>query len=106
MAAGTEALKHNFMLRGLFDKRGYFNLDQMTPAEYRSSKILDGHSYERIWLRGDELFTAGPGGKAELSQEGQRQLDDAMTAPPANGVYEYMNAPSPFKSTSANALAC
>jgi phospholipid/cholesterol/gamma-HCH transport system substrate-binding protein len=80
LAADTEALKHNFFLRGFFNRRGYFNLDRMTPAEYRSSKFLKGHSYERIWLSNDELFSAGPGDKEELSKEGQRQIDDAMTA--------------------------
>jgi phospholipid/cholesterol/gamma-HCH transport system substrate-binding protein len=80
LAADTEALKHNFFLRGFFNRRGYFNLDRMTPAEYRSSKFLQGHSYERIWLSNGELFSAGPGDKEELSKEGQRQIDDAMTA--------------------------
>jgi phospholipid/cholesterol/gamma-HCH transport system substrate-binding protein len=80
LAADTEALKHNFFLRGFFNRRGYFNLVRMTPAEYRSSKFLKRHSSERIWLSNDELFSAGPGGKEELSKEGQRQIDDAMTA--------------------------
>lgn len=80
MAEDTEALKHNFFLRGFFNRRGYFNLDRMTPAEYRSSKFLQGHSYERIWLSNDELFSAGLSDKEELSKEGQRQIDDAMTA--------------------------
>ena len=80
VAADTEALKHNFFLRGFFNRRGYFNLDRMTPAEYRSSKFLQGHSHERIWLSNDELFSTGPGDKEELSKEGQRQIDDAMTA--------------------------
>ena len=80
LAADTEALKHNVLLRGFFNRRGYFNLDRMTPAEYRSSKFLQGHSHERIWLSNDELFSTGPGDKEELSKEGQRQIDDAMTA--------------------------
>jgi phospholipid/cholesterol/gamma-HCH transport system substrate-binding protein len=80
LAADTEALKHNFFLRGFFNRRGYFNLDRMTPAEYRSSKFLKGHSYERIWLSNGELFSPGPGDKEELTKEGQRRIDDAMTA--------------------------
>jgi phospholipid/cholesterol/gamma-HCH transport system substrate-binding protein len=80
LAALTEALKHNFFLRGFFKKRGYFNLDQMTPAQYRSSKFLKGHSYERIWLKKNELFSSGPDDKEELTKEGQSEIDGAMSA--------------------------
>jgi phospholipid/cholesterol/gamma-HCH transport system substrate-binding protein len=80
LVAVTEALKHNFFLRGFFKRRGYFNLDQMTPAQYRSSKFLKGHSYERIWLSKNELFSSGPDDKEELTKEGQLQIDGAMSA--------------------------
>ena len=80
LAADTEALQHNLLLRGFFKRRGYFNLDQMTPAQYRSSKFLQGHSYERVWLSNNELFSSGPGDKEELTKEGQRQIDGAMSA--------------------------
>jgi phospholipid/cholesterol/gamma-HCH transport system substrate-binding protein len=80
LAALTEALKHNFFLRGFFKKRGYFNLDQMTPAQYRSSKFLKGHSYERIWLNKIELFSSGPDDREELTKEGQSEIDGAMSA--------------------------
>jgi phospholipid/cholesterol/gamma-HCH transport system substrate-binding protein len=80
LAAVTEALKHNFFVRGFFKRRGYFNLDQMTPAQYRSSKFLKGHSHERIWLSKNELFSSGPDDKEELTKEGQLQIDGAMSA--------------------------
>jgi phospholipid/cholesterol/gamma-HCH transport system substrate-binding protein len=80
LAAITEALKHNFFVRGFFKRRGYFNLDQMTPAQYRSSKFLKGHSHERIWLSKNGLFSSGPDGKEELTKEGQFQIDGAMSA--------------------------
>jgi phospholipid/cholesterol/gamma-HCH transport system substrate-binding protein len=80
LAAVTEALKHNFFLRGFFKRRGYFNLDQMAPAQYRSSKFLKGHSNERIWLSKNELFSSGPDDKEELTKEGQLQIDGATSA--------------------------
>jgi phospholipid/cholesterol/gamma-HCH transport system substrate-binding protein len=80
LVADSEALKRNFFLRGFFKRQGYYTLDQMTPAEYRSSKFLQGNSSERIWLSNDELFSSGSGETEELTQEGQRQIDDAMGA--------------------------
>ncbi len=80
LAAVTEALKHNFFLRGFFKRRGYFNLDEMTPAQYRSSKFLKGHSSERVWLSKNELFSSGPDDTEQLTKEGQSQIDGAMSA--------------------------
>jgi phospholipid/cholesterol/gamma-HCH transport system substrate-binding protein len=34
LAEDTEALKHEFFFRGFFKKRGFYNLDDVTPAEY------------------------------------------------------------------------
>lgn len=79
LTADTEALKHNFFLRGFFNRRGYFNLSRMTPQEYRSSQFVEGHSHERIWLSKSELFSSGPDGKEELTREGQQRIDKAMS---------------------------
>jgi phospholipid/cholesterol/gamma-HCH transport system substrate-binding protein len=80
LAAETEALKHNFFLRGFFKKRGYFNLHTMTPAQYRSSKFVKGHSYERVWLSHEELFSSTSDDKEDLTKDGQRQIDTVMSA--------------------------
>jgi hypothetical protein len=80
LVADSEALKRNFFLRGFFKRQGYYTLDQMTPAEYRSSKFLQGNSSERIWLSNNELFSWESGEREELTKEGQRQIDDAMGA--------------------------
>ena len=80
LVADSEALKRNLFLRGFFKRQGYYTLDQMTPAEYRSSKFLQGNSSERIWLSNKELFSSDSGEREELTKEGQRQIDDAMGA--------------------------
>ena len=56
LADDTEAAKHNFLLRGFFRNRGYYTLQEMDPAAYRSSKFLKGHSHERTWIEGETLF--------------------------------------------------
>jgi len=80
LAADTEALKHNFFLRGFFKRRGYFNLHHMTPAEYRSSKFVRGDSSERVWLRDKDLFTSGLNATEQLTEEGRRRIDSAIGA--------------------------
>ena len=35
MADGTEALKHNFLLRSFFRSRGYYSLANISPDLYR-----------------------------------------------------------------------
>ncbi len=80
MAADTEALKHNFFLRGFFKRRGYYNLQHMTPAQYRSSRFVKGNAADRVWLQAGALFSAGPQGREVLTAAGQAQVDSAMSA--------------------------
>lgn len=79
LADDTEAIKHNFFLRGFFKRRGFFNLNQMTPAQYRSSKFVKGHSSERVWLNGNELFIPRADETEDLSKEGQERIDEALS---------------------------
>ena len=37
-----DALKRNFLLRGYFHKRGYFDLAQISPADYRQGVLTRG----------------------------------------------------------------
>ena len=50
LADGTEALKHNFLVRGFFRKRGYFNLDRISPEKYRRDAAFTSRSNYRAWL--------------------------------------------------------
>jgi phospholipid/cholesterol/gamma-HCH transport system substrate-binding protein len=56
LAEGTEALKHNFLVRGYFKKRGYYNLADLSPATYRRERAFASQGHHRVWLSGSELF--------------------------------------------------
>ncbi len=63
LADNMEAMKHNFLLRGYFNRRGYFDLDAISPAEYRKGVLENGkRKAMRIWLADGVLFQTGPEG--------------------------------------------
>ena len=79
LADNMEAMKHNFLLRGFFNRRGYFDLDAISPAQYRNGVLENGkRKAMRIWLAAPVLFEEGPGGEV-LSAEGRSRVDSAMT---------------------------
>ena len=72
-------MKHNFLLRGFFNRRGYFDLDAISPAQYRNGVLENGkRKAMRIWLSSPVLFEEGPDGEV-LSAEGRSRIDSAMT---------------------------
>jgi len=79
LADGTEALKHNFLLRGFFRRRGYYNLDRISPDQYRRDAAFTSPANYRAWLSPSELFQAGSNGQEELSAGGKARLDGALT---------------------------
>jgi phospholipid/cholesterol/gamma-HCH transport system substrate-binding protein len=83
LAENTEALKHNFLVRGFFKDRGYYSLDRMTAAQYM--KVLNEHSCERVWLGRNDLFSAGPDGKEKLTKSGEARIETGM-----NGLIPYL----------------
>lgn len=79
LADNMEALKHNFLLRGFFNRRGYFDLDAISPADYRSGVLENGRrKAARIWLSSDVLFERRPDGTELLTDDGKARLDSAM----------------------------
>jgi phospholipid/cholesterol/gamma-HCH transport system substrate-binding protein len=79
LADGTEALKHNFLVRGFFRTRGYYNLDHISPERYRQDKIFTSPSNYRAWLSASNLFQEDRNGREELSAPGKALLDGALT---------------------------
>jgi phospholipid/cholesterol/gamma-HCH transport system substrate-binding protein len=75
----TEALKRNFLFRGMFNERGYYDLGTLSPDEYRSGKFA-GEDREplRIWLGAPILFAKAENGQEVLTDQGKQRLDKAM----------------------------
>jgi phospholipid/cholesterol/gamma-HCH transport system substrate-binding protein len=82
LAENMEALKHNFLLRGFFNKRGYYDLAQISPADYRQGALTKGSDRRlvRVWLRSDALLEpeAGHPDKEQLSEVGKDGVDAAI----------------------------
>jgi phospholipid/cholesterol/gamma-HCH transport system substrate-binding protein len=82
LAENTEALKRNFLFRGMFKERGFYEVPNLSPEEYRAGKFLDDNDREalRIWLGANVLFAASgdASGPEVLTDEGKRRIDLAM----------------------------
>jgi phospholipid/cholesterol/gamma-HCH transport system substrate-binding protein len=80
LAENTEALKRNFFFRGFFNRRGYFDLDDVTPAEYRQGALQTrDRRVLKIWLGANVLFETDAKGEERLSDGGRLRLDSAMS---------------------------
>jgi phospholipid/cholesterol/gamma-HCH transport system substrate-binding protein len=79
LAEGTEALKRNFLFRGFFRDRGFFDLDSVSRESYQAGALERERTALRIWIDADVLFESDPTSREErLSDDGRRRLDSAM----------------------------
>jgi phospholipid/cholesterol/gamma-HCH transport system substrate-binding protein len=73
----TEALKHGFLFRGFFKRRGYYSLARLTPEQYRNDKAFANPKHQRVWIQAGELFES-KGQTESLSKAGKARLDAAI----------------------------
>ena len=79
LAENTEALKHNFFFRGYFNRRGFFDLEDVGVEEYRKGVLeAAGRRPLRIWLRANLIFELDARGDERLSEAGRTRVDSAM----------------------------
>ncbi len=82
LAENMDALKHNFLLRGFFNGRGYFDLAQISPANYRQGVLTKGSDRRmvRVWLHSDALLEPEPGHpeRERLTEAGKAGVDTAI----------------------------
>jgi phospholipid/cholesterol/gamma-HCH transport system substrate-binding protein len=86
MADGTEALKHNFLLRGFFRSRGYYSLANMSADLYRKDRLFAAQNTDRAWLPADQLFHQNSNGEEELTSK-EDPLSTRRWRATANGFW-------------------
>jgi phospholipid/cholesterol/gamma-HCH transport system substrate-binding protein len=83
-AENMEALKHNFLVRGFFRDRGFFNLEEISPDAYRKGALTKNgvRRTVRVWLSSAVLFEpdADQPGMERLTADGNGRLDSAIAA--------------------------
>jgi phospholipid/cholesterol/gamma-HCH transport system substrate-binding protein len=81
LAENTEALKRNFFFRGFFNRRGYFDLDEISLQQYRQGALAtDDRRVLRIWIGAAVLFERDANGREQLTDSGRARLDSAMSS--------------------------
>lgn len=78
LADNMEALKRNWLFRGFFRSRGFYDLNSVSLEDYRSGKIAPERDRERAWVHRNELFTVDPKGGEIISDEGKAALDKVL----------------------------
>lgn len=79
LGENMESLKRSFFFRGFFLNRGFYDLDLMTVAEYRSGALRDKNLANlRMWYEANDLFEVAEDGGEQLSAEGKKKLDAAV----------------------------
>jgi phospholipid/cholesterol/gamma-HCH transport system substrate-binding protein len=78
MADDTEALKHEFFFRGFFKKRGFYNLKEVTPDQYRGNSYFNSERNRRAWLNAADAFAKDSNGNEVLSAAGEQEIDQVI----------------------------
>ena len=89
LAEDTEALKHEFFFRGFFKKRGFYNLEQLSPADYLKACQRQSACGSRAWLDAANLFTADGNGGVQLIESGRHAIDGAV-APVVDSMLDHL----------------
>ena len=82
LAENMDAMKHNFLLRGFFKNRGYYDLAQMSPGDYRKGTLTNGSDRKlvRVWQHSDDLFEPQPDRpeNERLTEQGKARIGSAI----------------------------
>ncbi|HXW08831.1 MAG TPA: MlaD family protein [Vicinamibacterales bacterium] len=80
LAENTEALKRSFFFRGYFNRRGYFDLDDVSVEDYRKGALESADRRPlRIWIGAEFLFERTDEGTERLTADGRSRIDSVMS---------------------------
>jgi phospholipid/cholesterol/gamma-HCH transport system substrate-binding protein len=89
LAQDTEALKHEFFFRGFFKKRGFYNLEQLSSADYLKACQRQNGCGSRAWLDAANLFANSSNGTVQLGETGRHAIDNAV-APVVDSLPDHL----------------
>jgi hypothetical protein len=75
---GGEAIKRNFLMRGFFKKRRFYDLNEIPVDEYRSGEQVPGYPVARAWIPAVELFQQDEKGEVTLTKDGERKIQESV----------------------------
>lgn len=78
LADDTAAIKHNFFFRGFFNRRGFYDLQTLSPSRYDQTRFVRKPTV-RVWIPDTGLFTIGSDGMQQLTDAGRAALERAMS---------------------------
>jgi phospholipid/cholesterol/gamma-HCH transport system substrate-binding protein len=79
LSASSEALKRNFFFRGFFNRRGFFDIDDLSVEDYRRGALeTNNRRVLRVWVSAHVLFELDANGVERLTADGRARLDSAM----------------------------
>src|SRR5579862_5374177 len=70
LAEDTEALKHEFFFRGFFKKRGFYDLEQLSTADYLKACQRPNACGSRTWLDAGTSLLPAAGAQCSWSKAG------------------------------------
>lgn len=80
LAENSEALKRNFFFRGFFERRGYYDLDDIPVDDYRAGALESrDRRVTRVWLKASLVFTTNADGEEVLSDAGRARIESAIS---------------------------
>lgn len=98
LADDTEALKHEFFFRGFFKTRGFYDLEQLPPAEYLKACQDKNACGSRAWLDAANVFSTGSDGTVQLVESGRHAIDGAV-APVVDSLLDHVVIVEGYSST-------
>ena len=89
LAEDTEALKHEFFFRGFFKTRGFYDLEQLSSADYLKACQRQNACGSRAWLDAANLFATGSNGTVQLVESGRHAIDSTV-APVVDSLLDHL----------------